>query len=215
MHWSAWQTVCLAVCVHCSAVCTVQWSAWQIVCLAVCAVCTAVQCAWQCALVDFVAVQWFAWQTQLTLIYILGFLYLSVFHDKYQSYKYAGKSASVQWSAWQTVCSVQCSAWQTQLALICIFGFLYLCFMTNIKATNMQGNLLLCSVCCGLLGSLCAVCSAAQWSGWQTAKCKQILFCSLLEKSERYIRFTFHFFILQSTAALCWEANLIWEIYLH
>ena len=95
--WERWETVC------------VHWSAWQIVCLAVCAVCTAVQCAWQCALVDFVAVQWFAWQTQLTLICIFGFLYLSVFHDKYQSYKYAGKSASVQLSAWQTVCSVHCA----------------------------------------------------------------------------------------------------------
>ena len=138
--------------------------------------------------------------------------------------------------AWQIVClavcavctAVQC-AWQCavhwQISLQCsgLLGrlnwllFVYLgfcicqCFVTNIKATNMQGNLLVCS---GLLGRLCAVCSV-QWSGWQTAKCKQILFCSLLEKSERYIRFTFHFFILQSTAALCWEANLIWEIYLH
>ena len=179
-------------------------------------VCTAVQCALCSGLLGRFycsAVICLADSTDCYL-YIWG-LYLSVFHGKYQSYKYAGKSASVQWSAWQTVCSVQCSAWQTQLALICIFGFLYLCFTTNIKATNMQGNLLVCSVCCGLLGSLCAVYSAAQWSGWQTAKCKQILFCSLLEKSERYIRFTFHFFILQSTAAVCWEANLIREIYLH
>ena len=78
--------------------------------------------------------------TQLTLIFILWYLYLSVvFHDKYQSYKYdqSYPHYMLMWASPQ-VHNNQLLYWTD--SYFCDFAFVscQLYFMKNIKVTNMQ-----------------------------------------------------------------------------